>query len=313
MRIVLALGGNALLERGQPLTAVNQRNNIKKAAKAIATIAQEHQVVIVHGNGPQVGLLIEQNSEYQKNNPAVTAYPMDVLGAETCGMIGYMLQQELYNADRTLNITSMLTQTCVDIDDPAFDDPTKFVGPVYSDEEVKQQSLNNPSAIYKKDGDYFRRVVSSPRPTDIIESTQIEHLLESGNTVIACGGGGIPVFKGDNGILVGVECVIDKDLTAELLAEQIRADLFIILTDGAVYLNYGQENQQAIQCTTPGELANYHFPAGSMGPKIDAVCQFVSQGLGDAAIGALDELEAVIAGESGTRITQGEGMTFYSS
>lgn len=311
MRIVLALGGNALLERGQPLTAANQRTNIKKAAAAIAAIAKQHEVVIVHGNGPQVGLLIEQNSEYQKANPEATAYPVDVLGAETCGMIGYMLQQELYNADRSLTITTMLTQTCVDIEDPAFNDPTKFVGPVYSDDDINQLKIANPSAIYKKDGHYYRRVVSSPAPKDIVEAKQIRQLLKSGNTVIACGGGGIPVFKGDNDNLVGVECVIDKDLTAELLAEKIEADLFIILTDGAVYINYGQPDQQAIKHTSPDELAKYSFPPGSMGPKIDAVCQFVSKGLGNAAIGALDELADVIAGKSGTTISQGEGIHFY--
>ena len=311
MKIVLALGGNALLERGQPLTATNLRNNIKKAAASIAAIAREHDVVIVHGNGPQVGLLMEQNYEYQKINSAVTAYPLDVLGAETCGMIGYMLQQELFNSDNKLSITTILTQTCVDIDDPAFNDPTKFVGPVYSEEEIDKINIANPSAIFKKDGDYYRRVVSSPMPQDIVESKQISNLLENGNTVIACGGGGIPVFKANNGNLVGVECVIDKDLTVELLAERIKADLFIILTDGAVYLNYGKENQQAIKNITPEELDKYHFPAGSMGPKIDAVCKFVSKGLGDAAIGALDELSAVIAGHSGTRITLGETVEYY--
>ncbi|MGE6383186.1 carbamate kinase [Shewanella baltica] len=311
MRIVLALGGNALLERGQPLTATHLRNNIKKAAASIAAIAREHDVLIVHGNGPQVGLLMEQNYEYQKINSAVTAYPLDVLGAETCGMVGYMLQQELFNSDKKLSITTILTQTCVDIDDPAFNDPTKFVGPVYNEEEIDKVNIANPSAIFKKDGNYYRRVVSSPIPQDIVESKQIRSLLENGNTVIACGGGGIPVFKADNGNLVGVECVIDKDLTAELLAEQIQADLFIILTDGAVYLNYGKENQQAIKNITPQELDKYHFPAGSMGPKIDAVCKFVSKGLGDAAIGALDELSAVIAGHSGTRITLGETVEYY--
>ncbi|WP_428776428.1 carbamate kinase [Vibrio sp.] len=312
MRIVLALGGNALLERGQPLTAENQRININKAAAAIAKVAKQHELVIVHGNGPQVGLLIEQNNEYHKLNNSATPYPMDVLGAETCGMVGYLLQQELYNANKELSITSILTQTCVDIDDPAFDDPTKFVGAVYNDEDIEQLKIANPTTIFKKDGDFYRRVVASPQPRDIIEARQIAKLLENGNTVIACGGGGIPVFKSESDKLVGVECVIDKDLTAELLAEQIKADLFIILTDGAVYLNYGKENQQAIKWTTPSELANYHFPAGSMGPKIDAVCRFVNQGQGDAAIGALDQLDAVIAGESGTRITQGEGISFYS-
>lgn len=311
MRIVLALGGNALLERGQPLTADNQRINIRKAAAAIADIAKQHEVVIVHGNGPQVGLLMEQNSQYQQQKPEVTAYPLDVLGAQTCGMIGYMLQQELFNADNQLHITTMLSQTCVNIDDNAFDDPTKFVGPVYSDEEVELLRVENPAAIYKKDGDYYRRVVASPQPKNIVESAQITRLLESGNTVIACGGGGIPVFEAQDGTLVGVECVIDKDLTAELLAEQICADLFIILTDGAVYLNYGKPDQKAIKVTSPQELDKYSFPPGSMGPKIDAVCKFVSKGFGNAAIGALDELPDVIAGRSGTTIIYQPIMEYY--
>ncbi|PFG56276.1 carbamate kinase [Vibrio sp. ES.051] len=311
MRIVLALGGNALLERGQPLTAANQRINIKKAAAAIAEVAKQHQVVIVHGNGPQVGLLMEQNSQYQQQKPEVTAYPLDVLGAQTCGMIGYMLQQELFNADNNLSITTMLSQTCVNINDNAFDDPTKFVGPVYRDGEIEALRAENPAAIYKKDGDYYRRVVASPQPQDIVESAQITRLLESGNTVIACGGGGIPVFQAEDGALVGVECVIDKDLTAELLAEQTEADLFIILTDGAVYLNYGKPDQKAIKLTSPQELSKYSFPPGSMAPKIDAVCQFVSKGLGNAAIGALDELPEIIAGSSGTTITNLVSMEYY--
>ena len=311
MRIVLALGGNALLERGQALTAKNQSINIKKSAASIAAIAKDHEVVIVHGNGPHVGLLIEQNSEYNKINSEATPYPIDILGAETCGMIGYILQQELYNSDKSLDIITMLTQTQVNLNDPAFDNPTKFVGPVYQYKHLENLKLSDPSAIYKKDGDCYRRVVSSPRPQDIIEKKQINNLLSSGNTVIACGGGGIPVTKNSDGSLTGIECVIDKDLTAELLANEIKADLFIILTDGPVYINYGKTNQKAVKYTSPEELDKFHFPAGSMGPKIDAVCKFVSKGLGDAAIGSLDELTEIISGNSGTRITKDSGITYY--
>ena len=309
MRIVLALGGNALLARGQALTAENQRENIQKAAASIAAIAKDHEVVIVHGNGPQVGLLMEQNSAYQEYSPETTPYPMDVLGSQTCGMVGYMLQQELRNIDATLSVATLVTQTEVSKDDPAFANPTKFVGPVYTEERAKEIMAVSDKE-FKADGQYFRRVVPSPMPKAIVEQQQVETLLKSGNVVIACGGGGVPVCRQD-GKMVGVECVIDKDLTAELLSETINADLFVILTDGSIYRNYGKEDQAEMKVATPEGLSHFNFPAGSMGPKVDAVCQFVNSGRGNAAIGSLFELDKILTNEAGTLIKAGEGIEYY--
>ncbi|WP_394143311.1 carbamate kinase [Vibrio atypicus] len=309
MRIVLALGGNALLARGQALTAENQRENIQRAAQNIAEVAKQHQVVIVHGNGPQVGLLMEQNAAYQEYSPETTPYPMDVLGSQTCGMVGYMLQQELRNCDTSLNIATLVTQTEVSKADPAFADPTKFVGPVYTEAQAKEMMAVSDKQ-FKADGEYYRRVVPSPMPKDIVEVAQIETLLGAGNVVIACGGGGVPVSIED-GRSLGVECVIDKDLTAELLAEKINADLFVILTDGSIYRNYGKEDQAEMKVATPKGLEAFSFPAGSMGPKVAAVCQFVETGRGEAAIGSLFELDKVINKQAGTLVTQGEGIEYY--
>ncbi|WP_260261092.1 carbamate kinase [Vibrio intestinalis] len=309
MRIVLALGGNALLARGQALTAENQRENIQKAAASIAAIAKEHEIVIVHGNGPQVGLLMEQNAAYQEVSPQTTPYPMDVLGSETCGMVGYMLQQELRNEDQTLDIATLVTQTLVDESDPAFANPTKFVGPVYTEARAKEMMAAS-DKVFKADGEYYRRVVPSPKPNDIVELKQIETLLSAGNIVIACGGGGVPVANRD-GKGVGVECVIDKDLTAELLAEKINADLFVILTDGSIYRNYGKPDQAEMKVATPKGLSEFNFPAGSMGPKVEAVCRFVEAKGSHAAIGSLFELDRVITNEAGTLIKQGEGIEYY--
>lgn len=309
MRIVLALGGNALLARGQALTAENQRDNIQKAAESIAAIAKHHEVVIVHGNGPQVGLLMEQNAAYQEYSPETTPYPMDVLGSETCGMVGYMLQQELKNCESSLNIATLVTQTQVSKEDPAFANPTKFVGPVYTPGQAEELMAAS-DKVFKADGEYYRRVVPSPMPKDIVEVPQVETLLKAGNVVIACGGGGVPVCM-EKGRSVGVECVIDKDLTAELLAEKIDADLFVILTDGSIYRNYGKADQAEMKVATPKGLSEFSFPAGSMGPKVDAVCKFVESGRGDAAIGSLFELDKVICNEAGTLIKQGEGIEYY--
>ncbi|MEC6899453.1 carbamate kinase [Photobacterium piscicola] len=310
MRIVLALGGNALLARGQALTAENQRQNIKKAAKSIAEIAKDNEIIVIHGNGPQVGMLMEQNAVYHEASPATTPYPMDVLGAETCGMVGYMLQQEIKNIDNALNIATIVTQTLISADDPAFSNPTKFVGPIYSQEEATSIMMKS-DKIFKADGDKYRRVVPSPQPIDIVELDQVETLLKADNIVIACGGGGVPVeFK--NNKYRGIECVIDKDLTAELIAEKLNAEMFIILTDGSVYKDFGKETQQEMKLATPNGLAQFTFPAGSMGPKIDAVCKFVNSNKGDAAIGSLFELNNIIAHQSGTLITKGEGIQYYS-
>ena len=311
MRIVLALGGNALLQRGQALTAENQRENIRKAAESIAAIAGDHEVVIVHGNGPQVGLLMEQNAAYQEVSPQTTPYPMDVLGAETCGMVGYMLQQELRNETPELQVATLLTQTLVSKEDKAFQNPTKFVGPVYTKERAEELMAADKEVTFKADGEYYRKVVPSPMPKDILELAQIEALLAAKNVVIACGGGGVPVTIDASGKATGVECVIDKDLTAELLAEKLKADLFLILTDNSVFTDFGTENQKEMKVAAPAALAELDFPAGSMGPKIDAVCAFVNAGLGEAAIGSLYDLSNIVKGDAGTRICEGSGIEFY--
>ncbi|BDM64881.1 carbamate kinase [Shewanella sp. NFH-SH190041] len=291
---VIALGGNALLRRGDALTFANQLANIKIAAKAIAEIAKEYRVAIVHGNGPQVGLLALQNLAYKQVSP----YPLDVLGAESEGMIGYMLAQELQNLMPETQVSSLLTRIEVDPHDPSMQDPTKFVGPVYDREEATILAEAH-NWTMKPDGEYLRRVVPSPRPMNILDKTSIDTLLEAGHIVICCGGGGIPVCHTQMGYQ-GVEGVIDKDLSAALLAKQLQADKLLILTDAdAVYLDWGTEKQRAIHQTTPAELSQYNFPAGSMGPKVEAVIDFAKFG-GQAYIGALEQGLDVLGGQAGT-------------
>lgn len=295
--VVVALGGNALLRRGEPLEADTQRQNIAIAAKTIAEIAKTYNVVLVHGNGPQVGLLALQGLEYKKVNP----YPLDVLGSETQGMIGYMLMQELHNLEPTQHVSCMLTQMTVDPNDPAFRDPTKPIGPVYNEQEARELAEKHQWTI-KPDGQYFRRVVPSPQPTGIVEDEAITSLIEKGHLVICTGGGGIPV-KEENGKLIGVEAVIDKDMSAAFLAKQIDADALLILTDAdAVYLDWGTPTQKALRSTTPSELSNYQFDAGSMGPKIEASCEFIKQGGKLVGIGSLEDGLNILNGTAGTNI-----------
>ncbi|MGR5228920.1 carbamate kinase [Photobacterium damselae] len=295
--VVVALGGNALLRRGEPLEAEIQRQNIATAAKTIAQIAEEYNVVLVHGNGPQVGLLALQGLEFKK----VAPYPLDVLGSETQGMIGYMLMQELKNLLPEQNVSCMLTQMSVDPNDPAFADPTKPIGPVYDEAEAREMAEKYHWTV-KPDGQYFRRVVPSPLPTGIIEKDAINTLLENDHLVICTGGGGIPV-KHENGQLVGVEAVIDKDMSAAFLAKQLEADALLILTDAdAVYLDWGKPTQKALSSTTPSELSQYTFDAGSMGPKIEASCEFIKQGGKLVGIGSLADGLRILKGERGTNI-----------
>ncbi|CAM2988949.1 carbamate kinase [Vibrio mytili] len=295
--VVVALGGNALLRRGQPLEADVQRQNIEVAVKTISEIAQEYNVVLVHGNGPQVGLLALQGLEYKK----VAPYPLDVLGSETQGMIGYMLMQEFKNQLPNVNVTCMLTQMTVDPKDPAFIDPTKPIGPVYEEAEAREMAEKYHWVI-KPDGKHFRRVVPSPQPTGIIEHEAITKLIDEGHLVICTGGGGIPV-KRENGKLVGVEAVIDKDMSAAFLAKQIDAEALLILTDAdAVYLDWGQPTQHALRSTTPSELAQYQFDEGSMGPKIEASCEFIKQGGKVVGIGSLEDGLQILRGTAGTNI-----------
>ena len=310
MKIVVALGGNAMLQRGQPLEADIQKENIRKAAQVIAKVADKHQVILTHGNGPQVGLLALQNSAYDKVSP----YPLDVLGAETAGMIGYMMNVEIRNLRPKLPIVTMVTETLVDHEDPAFKNPTKYVGPVYSKEEAERMAEEKGWQV-KQDGEYYRRVVPSPKPQKVIEGNTVGHLSEQGALVICSGGGGVPVSLDSNGIYEGIEAVVDKDLTSAILAKQLNADALIIMTDvDAVCVNFGKPDQKKIHSATPDHMNEMDFPAGSMGPKIEAAADFVKQGGQYAAIGSLYDLEKIITGEAGTRITEevSEAINFYA-
>src|SRR6266576_6191821 len=297
MRIVVALGGNALLKRGEPMNAEAQRANVKIAAQALAPIATSHQLVISHGNGPQVGLLALQGAAYQ----AVEAYPLDVLGAETEGMIGYMIEQELGNLlPFEVPFATLLTMVEVSADDPGFKNPTKFVGPIYEKPEADRVATEK-GWIFKADGAKWRRVVPSPVPKRIFEIRPVKWLLERGTIVICAGGGGIPTMyePGADRKLAGVEAVIDKDLCSALLARELDADLLVMLTDAdAVYADWGKPTQRPIRSTSPNALAGTHFAAGSMGPKVDAACRFVAATGKPAAIGALADLNRIIAGEA---------------
>ncbi|WP_025821209.1 carbamate kinase [Shewanella marina] len=295
--VVVALGGNALLRRGEPLEAETQRQNIITAAKTIAAIAEEYNVVLVHGNGPQVGLLALQGLEYKKVSP----YPLDVLGAETQGMIGYMLMQELKNILPQQQVSCVLTQMKVDPNDPAFINPTKPIGPVYAEAEARQLAEQYHWTV-KPDGQYFRRVVPSPQPIGIVEKETIETLIANNHLVICTGGGGIPV-KCENNQIIGIEAVIDKDMSSAYLARQIKADALLILTDAdAVYVNWGTAEQRALSRTTPAELAQITFDAGSMAPKIEASCDFIKQGGELVGIGALHDGLQILKGLAGTNI-----------
>lgn len=307
MLIVTALGGNALLRRGEAMTADNQRANVRTAAKSLAPVAMEHDLVVGHGNGPQVGLLALQGAAYAK----VETYPLDVLGAQTEGMIGYMIEQELGNLmpfERPF--ATLLTMIEVDARDPAFANPTKFIGPQYGKEEADRLAAEK-QWVFRLDGDKWRRVVASPEPKRIFELRPIRWLLERNTIVIAAGGGGIPaVYDGDKR-LHGIECVIDKDLATELLARELDADMLVMLTDAdAVYADWGKPTQREIRRATPQALAEFSFAAGSMGPKVDAACRFVQATGKKAAIGALNDLQRIIAGEAGTTVQREGGIAY---
>jgi carbamate kinase len=306
MRVVVALGGNALLRRGEPLTAENQRANARVACKALAPVALEHDLVVSHGNGPQVGLLALQGSAYT----AVDPYPLDLLGAQTEGMIGYVIQQELGNElPFEKRLASLLTLIEVDPEDPAFEDPTKPIGPIYPEADSRRLAQEK-GWVFKPDGDSFRRVVPSPLPQRIFGIEPVEWLLEHGSVVICAGGGGIPVMYTDvpataGRQLVGVEAVIDKDLASALLARDLHADALAIVTDvDAVYTDWGTPQQRAIRRATPEALGKSEFAAGSMGPKVRAACSFVEETGGLAAIGSIADTPALLRGEAGTIVTR---------
>lgn len=308
MRVVVALGGNALLRRGQELNAENQRENIRVAAAHLAAIQKEHELVIAHGNGPQVGLLSLMDAAYT----AVDPYPLDVLGAETVGMIGYMIEQELGNIiPFEDHIVTVLTQIVVDPADPAFQNPTKPVGPIYDKAQADKLSKEKGWAM-APDGAYFRKVVPSPAPQRIIEMSAIKMLVDSGVVVICAGGGGIPVAYDENKKLFGVEAVIDKDLASGLLAKGLGAEMFVMLTDvPCVYVDFGTKGQKAIRAAHPDALDALEFEAGSMGPKVRGACQFVRETGHMSAIGQLSDLEKIMDGEAGTLISDDvDGIQF---
>ncbi len=312
MRVVVALGGNALQKRGEAMTVENQRENVRIACQALAPVAMEHELVVSHGNGPQVGLLSLQASSYNDES----SYPFDVLGAQTEGMIGYFIEQELGNLlpfEKPLG--TLLTMTEVDANDPAMKDPTKFVGPVYTKEEADSLAAEKGWTV-KQDGDVWRRVVPSPKPQRIFQIRPIKWLLDKGAVVVCTGGGGIPtMYLDEEGLegpydfnprtLVGVEAVIDKDWSTAVLAKDLEADMLIIATDApAVALDWGTPQQRNISEATPDQIEGYDFPAGSMGPKVEAAADFARSRPGAVAvIGALVDLPKIISGEAGTRVT----------
>jgi carbamate kinase len=308
VRVVVALGGNALLRRGEPLSAVNQRANARVASDALAPLAHEHELVVSHGNGPQVGLLALQSSAYTEVDP----YPLDLLGAQTEGMIGYLIQQELGNAlPFEKHLATLLSQIEVNPDDPAFENPTQPIGPVYTAEEAEALA-GEKGWTFKPDGESMRRVVPSPLPKRIFGLETIEVLLRDGAVVICAGGGGIPVMYTDERApagrrLVGIEAVIDKDIASALLATDLKADALAILTDvDGVYTDWGAPDQRLIRRATPEELSAREFAEGSMGPKVRAACTFVEQTGGRAVIGSITDTQALLAGDAGTTIAVAE-------
>ncbi len=305
MRIVVALGGNALLKRGEPMTAENQRANVHGAAKSLAAlIGAGHQIIITHGNGPQVGLLALQSAAGPKDGN----YPLDILGAESEGMIGYLIEQELSSLlPPGALIATLLTQVRVDAADPAFEKPSKPIGPVYDQATAHRLAAERGWRI-APDGDHWRRVVASPEPQQIMQMPVIRMLVERGVVVICAGGGGIPVAARADGKLAGVEAVIDKDRASALLAAKLRADMLLLLTDvDAVYADFGKPSARRIATAGAAGLGSNQFAAGSMGPKVEAATRFVSTTGSKAAIGRLEDALSILSGATGTMFEAGDG------
>ena len=300
MRVVAALGGNALLRRGEPPDAELQRRHVAEAARSLAELARDHELVVTHGNGPQVGLLALQSAAY----PEVAPYPFDVLGAESEGMVGYLLEQALRNELPGRHVAALLTQVLVDPDDPAFNAPTKPIGPVYDEPTARRLGAERGWTV-QRDGDGWRRVVASPEPQAIIEIETIRTLVDLDVIVICAGGGGIPVVKDGAGRLHGVEAVIDKDLSAGLLALELQADALLLLTDvDGIQLDYGTPAARPLREATPTGLASLDLPAGSMGPKAEAARRFVEQGGQLAAIASLENAREALYRNAGTIVRQ---------
>lgn len=290
-----------MLRRGESLTADTQRQNVKIAAEALAPIACEHELVICHGNGPQVGLLALQGISYKPDE----AYPLDILDAETEGMIGYLIEQELINllpCER--RCATLVTQIEVDPKDPAFKSPSKPIGPVYAKDQACRLARDRGWSV-GPDGGHYRRLVASPRPKKILELSVIEFLVSHHVIVICAGGGGIPTVYQEDGSLIGVEAVIDKDMASSLLARELRADVLLLLTDvDAVWQGWEQPDARAIRRISPQAIRQFDFPSGSMAPKVEAACEFVEQTGGIAGIGKMDDANAILRGEAGTVIVQ---------
>ncbi len=308
--IVIALGGNALLQRGQKGSFDDQYKNVKGTVAKVADLIQRgYKIVLTHGNGPQVGATLLR---HEAAKSIVPPFPLDACGAETQGFIGYMVQQALRNELKSRGIdkivVTLITRVIVDKHDSAFQNPTKPIGPFYTKEEADQVRAQKPELVIKEDaGRGYRRVVPSPDPKIIAERTAIRALVDAGFVVVACGGGGIPIIE-ENGHAVGVEAVIDKDLAGQRLATLIGANIFVVLTDvDGAYVNYGKPNQEKIKEITTGKLRNYakegQFKEGSMAPKVEAAIRFVESGGERAVIAALGELIEALDGKAGTQVT----------
>jgi carbamate kinase len=297
-RAVVALGGNALLRRGEAPEAAAQARAARSAAGLLARASSANQLIVTHGNGPQVGLLALMSDAYTETAP----YPLDVLGSETEGQIGYVLELALDNAVPEQNTVTVLTRVVVDADDPGFSEPSKFIGPVYPESEARSLAERHGWTV-KHDGENWRRVVPSPEPRRIVQLRAIERLVDAGFLVVCTGGGGIPVIEDSRGRQRGVEAVIDKDLASALLAADLDADMLVLATDvDAVYSEYGSPAQRPIAHATPAGLRSQEFAPGSMGPKVEAVCRFVERTGARAAIGSLDQVDALLSGRAGTQV-----------
>ncbi len=295
--VVVALGGNALLKRGEQPSVANQVRAARGAARKLAPLSLDNRLVITHGNGPQVGLLALKEDAYGEGSP----YPLDVLDAESEGQIGYVIELELDNAIDHQDTATVITRVLVDAEDAAFDDPTKFIGPVYSKEEGAGLAADH-GWTFKPDGDQWRRVVPSPEPLEIIQLRAIRRLVVSGFLVVCVGGGGVPVVRAGDGH-EGVEAVVDKDLASALLADGLDADVLVLATDvDAIYVNWGESDQRAISHATPEWLRRQAFAAGSMGPKVEAASRFAAGPGRRAAVGSLEDLAALIQGDGGTQV-----------
>lgn len=300
MRVVIALGGNALLKRGEQMSVDAQRQNVKAAAAAIAeVIGAGHEVIVTHGNGPQVGLMALQDAAYD----ARSASPLDVLCAESQGMIGYLIAQGLQNAlNDTKPVAVLLTQIEVDPNDPAFQSPSKPIGPLYSRLEADALAASHGWSIIA-DGEQFRRAVASPRPLRILDTTVIRQLVFEGTVTVCAGGGGIPVAKDAAGHFAGIEAIIDKDHASRMVACEMQADALLMLTDvDGLYLGWGTAESQLLRRTTAAELRRHSFAKGTMAPKVEAAIEFVAQGGRMAGIGRLQDAHAILSGQAGTRI-----------